>query len=134
MIFHLTLQNGSFKEARSGEDFPRRIDDGADPGIGRPDEVETVFDRPENRHGEMLIRRRCFSEPGIVGDVHEQIGLLPFVIPCRFRKDPFITDQDTETVSVAVRGLNPFPGRKSPTPATSLPMKGKIRLRGTYSP
>ena len=63
-----------FKEPGAVQDSAGRIDKAADPGIGGADKGTPGFHRPEQSLGEMLVRPRCAAEPGIVGDVEDDVG------------------------------------------------------------
>jgi len=50
----------------------------------------------------MLIRRRGVSEPGIIGNIHQQTCTPLPVSPARFRQNAFITDHDAQLLLISV--------------------------------
>ena len=65
-----------FNRVAAGCNSAGGINNGTDPRIGSPNQIKTVLNRPEDRHGQMLIGRRCPAEPGIIGDIHEEVRPL----------------------------------------------------------
>src|SRR5205823_8916247 len=56
------------------DDATEGIDEGTDPGIGRPDQGPPRLDRPEGGEGEMEQRLVGVAVPGVVGQVDEDLG------------------------------------------------------------
>src|SRR3989339_1326361 len=56
----------------------------------------------------MLMGGRRPPEPGVIGDIDEELHLFLFVIPRRLGKDSFITDQDPQTMSGDGERVEPF--------------------------
>ena len=54
------------------------------------------------RHGQMLIGRRCVSEPGVIGDIHQKARAPLPICPARFRQDALVTDHDAQFLRLAV--------------------------------
>jgi hypothetical protein len=52
------------------------IDETTDTGIGTAYQAASILDGPENGHGKMLVGRTASIEPGIVGQIDQQAGVI----------------------------------------------------------
>ena len=69
------------------------IDDGRNSGIGTADDIAVVFEGTQADVEQVLARAGGVAEPGVVGEIDEEIGSGFKKVGRKSRKDPFKTDR-----------------------------------------
>ena len=70
--------------------------DGRDAGVGRADQRHPVFDRAHGLHDQVLVGRRGFAEPGVVGHVDQQGRPAAHEVARQLGKHALVADQHAE--------------------------------------
>jgi hypothetical protein len=113
-------------EERGGlDDPPLRADDCRDASICRPYQIAAVFNRPHNGRGKMLIRGRGLPEPGIIGDVDQEIRSSHSDPSRQIGEDGLEANGHTEPGTGEGKDLHLFPGTEITNPRRQLAEEGK---------
>jgi hypothetical protein len=100
------LDKGLFlEEFGSIEDMAAIVNECGNSGIGTPDEKAVLFHGPQNTQIEMLPGGGRGPKPGVIADVHQDVGPMGDTFLGQVRKDGLVTDEHAQREVLLDQGL-----------------------------
>lgn len=82
----------------------------------------------------MLVRGRCAPEPGIVGDIDEELGILFYEPTGQVREDGLVTDEHPKLPPRQSQVMDPLTGREIADRADDIPGESENPGKGGILP